>query len=222
MLVVQLSGCASASALPTTVPNFSNMPIFGQRTGSIQWKEPEFLDSDQRFLWHPTWSVAIFVSVVVGIGPAQEASNPAVPQTNLSGTTYSVQIEPITADDGPLPAEFAMAIYENLVGQVTKTGKFGQVFRSGDKRAAEAQNLLTLTMTLRRFQHGSSTKRAVTTVAGATKIAVDAKLVTRNSQVVFERSVEGKVRLFGENLKATEDLTKNIAKAIHKSSLEAR
>lgn len=45
--------------------------------------------------------------------------------------------------------------------------------------------MLILTATLQRFQHGSSTKRAVTTVA-----AGNAKL-TRDSQMKFERTVEG-------------------------------
>jgi hypothetical protein len=40
--------------------------------------------------------------------------------------------------------------------------------------------------------------------------------------VKFERTVEGKVRLFGENLKATEALAKNIPKSINRFSVESR
>jgi hypothetical protein len=38
----------------------------------------------------------------------------------------------------------------------------------------------------------------------------------------FERTVEGKVRLFGENLKATQASAKNIAKSISESSIDSR
>ena len=160
----------------------------------------------------------LLLAVLLGNCVAQENTK-AKAKTKSPAVTYAVQIEPVTSEEGALPAEFSMAIYENLVEQVTKTGKFQQVFRSGDKRAADVPNLLVLTSTLKSFQRGSETKRAVTTVGGATKIAVDAKLATRDSQVKFERTVEGKVRLFGENLKATQTLAKNIAKMINQSSL---
>ena len=163
------------------------------------------------------WGIVVLLTTVFLGNCVAEEDSKAIPKP--AATAYAVQIEPVTAEEGELPAEFAMAIYENLVEQVTKTGKFQQVFRSGDKRAAEVPNLLILTSTLERFQRGSQTKRAVTTVGGATKIAVNAKLVTRDSQVKFERTVEGKVRMFGENLKATQALAKNIAKLINQSSL---
>jgi hypothetical protein len=38
----------------------------------------------------------------------------------------------------------------------------------------------------------------------------------------FERTVEGKLRLFGENLDAPEALAKNIAKSINRFSVESR
>jgi len=159
----------------------------------------------------------LLTTVLLGNGAGEKDGKSTKPNPGV--VAYAVQIEPVTAEQGELPAEFAMAIYENIVEQVTKSGKFQQVFRSGDKRAVEVGNLLILTSTLQSFERGSETKRAVTTVSGATKIAVNAKLVTRDSQVKFERTVDGKVRLFGENLKATQYLAKNIAKLINQASL---
>ena len=131
---------------------------------------------------------------------------------------WAVQIEPIVAEEGSLPPEFAMAIYERLIAEIGKTNKFQQVFRSGDQRATDVPNLLMLTTKLEKFERGSQTKRAVTTVAGATKISVHAQLTTRDSQVKVDKTVQGTVRLFGENLKATQALAKNIANLINQSS----
>lgn len=78
--------------------------------------------------------------------------------------------------------------------------------------------MLILTTKLEKFERGSQTKRAVTTVAGATKVTVHAQLATRDSQIKVDKTAEGTVRLFGENIKATQILAKNIANLINQSS----
>ena len=162
-------------------------------------------------------AVVAFVFVALA-GLSQEKAKTAT-ATQVTPTNWAVQIEPVSAEEGKLPAEFAMAIYENLVDDVTKSGKFQQVFRSGDKRAADVEHLLILSAKLENFERGSQTKRAVTTVGGATKVSVHAQLATRDSQVKFEKTVQGTVRLFGENLKATQALAKNIATTISQAAL---
>lgn len=150
---------------------------------------------------------------------SQEKPSTATTSAKVTPSDWAVQIEPVSAEEGKLPPEFAMAIYENLVDEVTKSGKFQQVFRSGDKRATDVEHLLILKAKLEKFERGSSTKRAVTTVGGATKVSVQAQLATRDSQVKLEKTVQGTVRLFGENLKATQALAKNIATLIGQATL---
>jgi hypothetical protein len=176
--------------------------------------------SRQRALLRALMAAALMLSLLAsGSAFAQEkpAAKPAA-KTPESTTPWAVQIEPVSAEEGQLPPDFAMAIYERLVEEIGKTGKFQQVFRSGDRRATDVPNLLILTTTLEKFERGSQTKRAVTTVAGATKISVHAKLATRDSQIKADKTVQGTVRLFGENLKATQALAKNIATLISQSS----
>jgi hypothetical protein len=112
-----------------------------------------------------------------------------------------------------------MAVYENLIAQLAKAGKFQQVFRSGDHQADGVRNLLVLRMTLLNFEHGNQTERAVTTVKGATKVQVHLKVSPRDGAVLVEKDVQGTVRFFGENLKATEALAKSIATTLRDSSL---
>jgi len=110
--------------------------------------------------------------------------------------------------------EFRVAIYESLLDRVRQTAKFKQVYRAGDRQADSAQDLLTLKTKIERFQEGSQTKREVKTVSGATKVDVSATVVAKDGRVLLEQNLTGKVRFFGENLGATNDLAKRIAKLL--------
>jgi hypothetical protein len=150
-------------------------------------------------------------------GSALSQEKPAA-KTTVTAAAWAIQIEPVSAEEGQLPPDFAMAIYEKLIHEIEKSNKFQQVFRSGDRRATDVPNLLILTTTLEKFQRGSETKRAVTTVGGATKVSVHAQLATRDLKIKVDKTVQGTVRLFGGNLNATQNLAKNIAELISQSS----
>ena len=113
-----------------------------------------------------------------------------------------------------MPPEFRVAIYENLIDEVGKTGKFQHEYRSGDRSAAGAPDLLIMHTQVESFKQGSQKQREVTTVAGATTIKTSVLVVTRDGRTVANREVEGKVRFFGENLNATNDFAKNVAEMI--------
>jgi hypothetical protein len=135
-----------------------------------------------------------------------------------SATGWSVQVDQIDSGTLELAYSFQIAIYENLVEELKKTKQFQQVFRDGDLSASEVPNLLVLKTTVEKYTPGSETQRAVTTVSGATKLTVRSQLLTRQGKVVLERTVNGDVRFFGSNLRATHNLAHNIAKTISKSS----
>jgi len=134
---------------------------------------------------------------------------------------WSIKVEPVQAEEGQLPPDFSMAIYEELLAQLKKTGQFQQVYRSGDHQADGVPNLLVLRMTLLNFERGNQTERAVTTVKGATKVQVHLKVSSRDGNTLVEKDVQGTVRLFGENLKATYALAKHIAETLRDSSIPA-
>jgi hypothetical protein len=126
----------------------------------------------------------------------------------------AIRIEQVDAGDVVIPMEFRVAIYESLLDRVRQGQKFKQVFRSGDRQADGVQGLVTLKTKIERFQEGSQTKREVTTVSGATKVDVSATVVASDGKVLLEKNLTGKVRFFGENLGATHDLAKRIAKLL--------
>jgi hypothetical protein len=149
--------------------------------------------------------------------PGQTAAAKSSGGNGTSATRWSVQIDPVDPGNLDVAYSFQIAIYENLVDELNKTKQFQQVFRDGDVRASEFPNLLVLKTTVEKYTPGSETRRAVTTVSGATKLTVRSQLLTREGKVVFERTVNGDVRFFGSNLRATHNLAHNIAKSIKQS-----
>ena len=166
--------------------------------------------------------VATTVTIAVALsGPlaGQTAVVKSSGESNGPGTQCSVQVERIEAGDLDLAHSFQVAIYENLLDELNKTKRFKQVLREGDRKASDLPNLLILKTTVVKYTRGSETQRAVTTVSGATKLTVQSQLITRDGTIVLDRTVEGNVRFFGSNLRATHNLARNIAKVIKKSEL---
>ena len=123
----------------------------------------------------------------------------------------AIQVEMIQSDEIKLPAEFQVALYENLIRQLEKHGKFQHVFRDGDRNATSAGDLVVLHSTVRGFKAGSERARQVTTVAGATSVSVHCQFTRPDGNILFEQDANGKVRFFGGNLKATYDFAKKAA-----------
>jgi hypothetical protein len=122
-----------------------------------------------------------------------------------------IQVVMVQSDEIKLPAEFQVALYENLIRQLEKKG-FRPVYRENDRNTPNSADLVILHSTVRGFKAGSERMRQVTTVAGATSITVHCSFTTADGKVLLERDVDGKVRFFGGNLRATHDFAKKASK----------
>jgi hypothetical protein len=122
----------------------------------------------------------------------------------------ALQVEMIQSDEIKLPGEFQVALYENLIRQLEKQG-FSHVYRDGDRNAPSVADLVILHSTVRGFKAGSERARQVTTVSGATSITVHCQFTSSDGTPLLEQDVNGKVRFFGGNLKATYDFAKKAA-----------
>jgi hypothetical protein len=147
--------------------------------------------------------------------PAQTSAPEGKSQT-IAAQAWNVQVDKVDPGDVSIEPAFRAAIYENLLVELAKTKQFKQVFRGGD-RTASGPEVLTLRTMVQKYTPGSETRRAVTTVSGATKLNVRSELVNPEGQVVLERVVEGDVRFFGGNLRATHNLARNVAGTLKKS-----
>ena len=165
--------------------------------------------------------VIVLVAVVLALPSMMLGQTAAAKSSGGEGTfatRWSVQVDQVDPGNLELAYSFQLAIYENLIEELKKTKQFQQVIRDGDLKANEVPHLRMLKTTVEKYTPGSETRRAVTTVSGATKLTVRTQLVTREGKVILERTVNGEVRFFGSNMRATHNLAKNIARAIKQSS----
>lgn len=145
--------------------------------------------------------------------------SPVHSQTQKAGPfkASAIQIDQIQSDDVKLPAEFQMALYENVIEQVDKTKRFQHVYRDGDVNAASAPDLVTLHCRVTGFKQGSARARQVTTVAGATSIAVHVQFTDKSGKTLYEQDAKGQVRFLGENLRATYNFGKKVAGVVREN-----
>jgi hypothetical protein len=136
------------------------------------------------------------------------AQTPAAPLKKAS----AIQVLMIQSDEIKLPAEFQISLYENLIQQLQKQGRFQHVYRDGDKSADGASDLVVLRSNVKGFKKGSEMTRNVTTVAGKTSIDVHCLFTDKDGKTVLERDLTGKVQFLGGNLRATFDFAKKAAK----------
>jgi len=157
-------------------------------------------------------SLGIFLMLAAAaVSPAQK---PAPPKLHAS----AIQIELVEVGDVSIPAEFRYAIYERLIEQVRASGTFKTVYRSGDKAAGSVPDLVTLHTSVDAFQEGSQMKRElVPVVVGSTKVDVTTQVTDKDGKKLVDQKMVGKVRIFGENLGATNDLAKRITKLLNAS-----
>jgi hypothetical protein len=168
--------------------------------------------------WSPLIACVTTILAITVVLHVQSATVKSSGGSGTAATSWSVQVDQVDPGSLDLAYSFQIAIYENLVDELKKTKQFQQVFRERDHRASEVPNLLVLKTTVEKYTAGSETRRAVTTVSGATKLTVRSQLLTREGRVILERTVNGDVRFFGSNLRATHNLARNIAKTLKESS----
>ena len=170
-----------------------------------------------------SWTFCVAASVTIAVALSVQLAGQtaaAKPSGASSGPAkeWSLQVERIDPGDLNLAHSFQVAIYENLLEELNKTKRFKYVLREGDSKASEIPDLLILKTMVVKYTPGSETRRAVTTVSGATKLTVRSQL-TRDSKIVLDRTVQRNVRFFGSNLRATHNLARNIAKVIKQSNV---
>jgi hypothetical protein len=155
-------------------------------------------------------SLGIFLMLAASVAVMAQKGAPP-PKLHAS----AIQIDVVNVGDVSIPAEFRYAIYERLIEQVRGSGIFKTVYRSGDKAAANVPDLVTLKTSVDAFQEGSQTKRELApVVVGSTKVDVTAQVIDKDGKTVLDQKLTGKVRIFGENLGATNDLAKRITKLL--------
>ena len=128
----------------------------------------------------------------------------------------NIQIMRPTSEEVRLPDDFRMSIYEKVIADVEKSGRFQHVYRDGEMPSADAMKLgvVKVEIIVWGFKEGSARKRQVTTVTGETRINVRLRASDSSGKELMDRNVQGSVKFFGENLRATDILAANIGSLI--------
>src|ERR1700738_975747 len=174
-------------------------------------------------------AVAVLILMLSGLqfqlyGPTALAQHTSGGKDGTAGKDgdaqqWSVQVDKVDPGDVIIERSFRDAIYENLLEELAKTKQFKQLYRSGDRNAKDLPRLLILRTTVQAYTPGSETRRAVTTVSGATKLNVRIQLLTPEGHQVLEHVVAGNVRFIGSNLRATHNLANGVAATLKRSTL---
>jgi len=160
-------------------------------------------------------TVAALVFAGSLLAQAGQSSNPA-PAQKLTASAIQV-VRTQTSETLAIPEDFRVSTYENVIAQIEKTKKFQKVYRDGDRSAASVPDLVILRLVPSAFTAGSQKQREVTTVKGATAIKLNVQFMDKDGKVLLEKELEGKVRFYGENLRATYDFAKKVAKVVNES-----
>ena len=163
--------------------------------------------------------IAVAIMTIAVAHPLQLSAQTAAtelsgPDKNSHTPQWSVQVKMIDPGEANISTSFQIGIYEGLLDDLSKTKKFKQVLRDGERSASDVPDLLILKTTVEKYRAGSETQRAATTVSGATKITVRIQLCTRDGQILLDRTIQGQVLFMGSNFRATHNLARNVAKTI--------
>lgn len=155
-------------------------------------------------------------ALLTGVPLLAQTPGPATqPPQKLKASAIQFERTGPTDDDLLIPEDTRIAVYENVIVQLAKTKKFEHVYRSGDRTAANEPDLVILRLIPHAYKEGSQKQREVTTVSGATSIKVKAQFSSRDGKILLEKDLQGKVRFYGENLRATYDLAKKVGTLVN-------
>jgi hypothetical protein len=155
--------------------------------------------------------------LILFLAGAAAAQSYAVDPGKEKPSASAIQIEMTGAGESRIPVTFRYAIYEQMVGHVERSGTFKTTYRSGDRRAKEAPDLLTLRTIVGKFREGSQTVRELTDFFGWTRVEVNAVVAAPDGRTLLEKTVIGKIRFRGDNLKVTDDLGKQLTKLLREN-----
>lgn len=170
--------------------------------------------------------IAVAIMTIAVAHPPQLSAQTATAELSAASKNshtpqWSVQVKMIDPGEVNISASFQIGIYERLLDELSKTKRFKQVLRDGERSSSDVPDLLILKTSVEKYTAGSETQRAATTVSGATKLTVHSQLCTRDGQILFDRTIHGEVRFMGSNMRATHNLARNVAKTIKQSPLPA-
>ena len=132
----------------------------------------------------------------------------------ISNGKPSLEVVLVTESADDVPAAFPVAIYEELIARLAKSGEFTRIWRQGDTRIDPSVQVLHID--IQGFKKGSERRRSLVPFWGSTTIKSNVQLRDHAQNVLLEKQINAAVRFHGENMGAGHGLCKKVEKALNK------
>lgn len=157
--------------------------------------------------------LAFIVFALCGSSYAQDAKDTS---NGFRGKYNVVQITKFDVKEGvPFPPDHAVTLTEDLIKELTATGKFKEVLREGEKPTVADAKVLKVSGTITEYKPGSRAKRYLVGFgSGTTKIVAHVKFLDDADSVIWQDKMDGRVWIGmfgGESIGATRGLAKEVA-----------
>lgn len=146
-------------------------------------------------------------------------------ETNGGVLPDSIKVAVITTPGDPVPAEYRMLIYEQLVRRLREEGRFTAVYRDSDDEPEAACPKYHLVLTLDAFKKGNAAVRASTGpvgfFVGATKLKFHVQVQALNGRMLIDKDLKASQRGDTDSLNIADKITKSLTKELEKASMHA-
>ncbi len=124
------------------------------------------------------------------------------------GNASSIRVTLLTESVPDIPAAFPVAVYENLLSQLTSSLMFQKVWRQGDTRADS--DVLTLHVNILEFKKGNARTRGLVPFLAPTVLKATIQITDGSNKVIFSKQINAAKRMHGENMSVTNSFAKKV------------
>ncbi|WP_222829227.1 hypothetical protein [Terriglobus saanensis] len=134
----------------------------------------------------------------------------------------SMKLASIAVEGQPIPAEYRVLLYEQMIRGIHADARFGQIFRDGDRSPAAHCPEFQLKLTLTTFTKGNAALRSTAGPLGlfwgVTSLKVHVQLVDRSGAVIFNRDFKESERGDTDTLDIANKIAKSVTKKLKKTA----
>ncbi len=138
-------------------------------------------------------------------------------------TPHTITVLPVDASGIPVPAEYRVLLYEQLLRRLHKDGSSYAIYRGGEQDANAICPEFTLKIILTSFKKGSGVVRAASGLvglfAGVTSLELNVRLINNKGEAVFELNIKSSIRGDSESLDLADSAAKSTLKKVSMSNV---
>lgn len=136
---------------------------------------------------------------------------------------YTITVLPVGASGMPVPAEYRVLLYEQLLRRLHKDESRYAVYRGGEQNSNAICSEFTLKVVLTAFKKGNAVVRAASGLvglfAGVTSLELNVRLTNNKGEAVFERKIKTSRRGDNESLDLADIAAKSTLKKLSMSNV---